>query len=114
MKVQTGYLYHIKDEYFDVVDDENLMTNHERGKKRPTYFTIKDKNILWFIPLSSKVEKYKKIIDKKTQKYGRCDTILIRQILGKDSVILLQNAFPTLEKYIDHAHLLISSAICNY
>jgi len=39
-------------------------------------------------------------------KYGRCDTILIREILGKDSVILLQNAFPTLEKYIDHVHLL--------
>ena len=33
MKVQTGYLYHIKDEFFDVVNDENLMTNHERGKK---------------------------------------------------------------------------------
>ena len=106
MKIKTGYLYHIKDEYFDVVNDGNLMTNHERGKKRPTYFTIKDKNILWFIPLSSKVDKYKKIIDNKMKKYGRCDTILIREILGKDSVILLQNAFPTLEKYIDHVHLL--------
>lgn len=106
MKVKTGYIYHIKDEYFDVVDDENLMTNHERGKKRPTYFTIKDKDILWFIPLSSKVDKYKKIINNKMNKYGRCDTILIREILGKDSVILLQNAFPTLEKYIDHVHLL--------
>ncbi len=106
MKIQTGYLYHIKDEYFDVVNDDNLMTNHERGKKRPTYFTIKDKEILWFIPLSSKVEKYQKIIDKKINKYGRCNTILIREILGKDSVILLQNAFPTLEKYIDHVHLL--------
>jgi len=106
MKVQTGYLYHIKDEFFDIVDDENLMANHERGKKRPTYFTIRDKDILWFIPLSSKVEKYRKIVDNKVKKYGRCDTILIRQILGKDSVILLQNAFPTLEKYIDHAHML--------
>ena len=106
MKVKTGYIYHIKDEYFDVVDDENLMTNNERGKKRLTYFTIKDKDILWFIPLSSKVEKYRKIINSKVNKYGRCDTILIREILGKDSVILLQNAFPTLEKYIDHAHLL--------
>ena len=106
MKVQTGYLYHIKDEYFDIVNDENLMQNHERGKKRPTYFTIKNKNILWFIPLSSKVSKYKNIINNKVKKYGRCDTILIREILGKDSVILLQNAFPTLEKYIDHAHLL--------
>jgi len=106
MKVQTGYLYHIKNEFFDVVDDERLMTNHERGKKRPTYFTIKDKNILWFIPLSSKVDKYKKIIDMKIKKYGRCDTILIRKILGKESVILIQNAFPTLEKYIDHVHIL--------
>ena len=76
------------------------------AKKRPTYFTIKDKDILWFIPLSSKVNKYKKIINNKMNKYGRCDTILIREILGNDSVILLQNAFPTLEKYIDHVHLL--------
>lgn len=106
MKIQTGYLYHIKDEYFNVVNDNNLMTNHERGKKRPTYFTIKDNDILWFIPLSSKVDKYKRIVDNKMKKYGRCDTILIREILGKDSVVLLQNAFPTLEKYIDHAHLL--------
>lgn len=40
------------------------------------------------------------------KKHGRCDTMLIREILGKYSVILLQNSFPTLEKYIDHAHLL--------
>ena len=104
MKIQTGYLYHIKDEYFDIVKDENLMQNHERGKKRPTYFTIKDKNILWFIPISSKVSKYQKIIDKKTEKYGFCNTIIIRKIADKDAAILLQNAFPTLEKYIDHVH----------
>ncbi len=105
MEVKTGYLYHIKDEFFDIVNDENLMTNHERGKKRPTYFTIKDKNILWFIPISSKVQKYQKIIDKKIQKYGFCNTIFIRKILDEDSAILFQNAFPTLEKYIDHVHI---------
>ncbi len=81
------------------------MTNYERGRKRPTYFTIKDKDILWFIPLSSKVDKYKKILDNKMKEFGRCDTILIRNILGEKSVILLQNAFPTLEKYIDYVHL---------
>ncbi len=104
MNIQTGYLYHIKDEFFDVVNDENLMTNHERGKKRPTYFTIKDKDILWFIPLSSKVEKYKKIVDKKIEKFGFCNTILIEKVFNNDAAILLQNAFPTLEKYIDHVH----------
>ena len=69
------------------------------------YFTT-NKDILWFIPLSSKVDKYKKIIDKKVKKYGVCNTIMIRNILGHESAILLQNAFPTLEKYIDHIHVL--------
>ncbi len=46
LKIKTGYLYHIKDEFFDVVNDDNLMSNHERGRKRPTYFAIKDNDIL--------------------------------------------------------------------
>ena len=41
MEIKTGCLYHISDEYFDVVDDDSLMQSHEKGKKRPTYFTIK-------------------------------------------------------------------------
>ena len=77
------------------------------GKARPTYFCIKDKNtnILWFIPMSSKVEKYNKIRNDKIKKYGNCDTILIKKFLGKDSVFLLQNMFPTIEKYVDHVHI---------
>ena len=104
MKVQTGYIYHIKEDFFDKINDKGLMINHENGKARPTYFTIKDKNILWFIPLSSKVAKYQPIIDKKIKKYGSCKSIMISEIANKQSVILLQNAFPTLEKYIDHSH----------
>ena len=104
MEIKTGYLYHIKDDYFDIVNDDSLMQNHEKGKKRPTYFTIKEKNILWFIPISSKVNKYKKIIDKKIERHGFCNTIIIRKIAGEDAAILLQNAFPSLEKYIDHVH----------
>ncbi len=104
MEIRTGYLYHIKDEYFDVVNDDSLMQNHERGKKRPTYFTIKDGDILWFIPISSKVDKYQRIINNKIEKYGFCNTIIIRKIVDEDAAILLQNAFPTLEKYIDHVH----------
>ncbi len=82
------------------------MINHENGHARPTYFTIRDKDILWFIPLSSKVSKYKKVIEQKVKKYGSCKSIMIREIAGDDSVILLQNAFPTLEKYIDHPHII--------
>ena len=63
MILETGYVYHIKDEYFEFAKDERLMKNHEDGSTRPTYFCIKDDNskILWFIPMSSKIEKYKKI-----------------------------------------------------
>lgn len=106
MQIKTGYIYHIKDSFFDKVKDKGLMANHEVGRSRPTYFTIKDKDILWFIPLSSKTDKYQLIIDKKVQKYGQCKTILIKKTAGKDSVILLQNAFPILEKYIDHPHMI--------
>ncbi len=59
---------------------------------------------LWFIPVSSKIDKYQKIIDKKVEKYGFCNTIIVRTIADEDATILLQNAFPTLEKYIDHVH----------
>lgn len=107
MNIKEGYVYHIKDEYFEVVNDPTLMRNHENGKARPTYFCIRndETNILWFIPISSKVEKYKLIRDKKIEKYGSCDTILIKKFLGKDAVFLLQNMFPTIEKYVDHIHI---------
>ena len=31
MIVQTGYIYHIKDEYFDKVNSKGLMINHENN-----------------------------------------------------------------------------------
>ena len=40
MKIETGYLYHIKDDFFDKINDNGLMINHENGRARPTYFTI--------------------------------------------------------------------------
>ena len=104
MKIQTGYLYHIKDEFFEKINNNELMINHENGHSRPSYLAIKDNSILWFIPLSSKIEKYKSIIEKKEKKYGTCRSIIIKKIANKDQVILIQNAFPTLEKYIQSKH----------
>lgn len=104
MKIQTGYLYHIKDDFFDKVNDKGIMINHENGHSRPSYLTIKDGKILWFIPLSSKVDKYKPIINKKVEKYGSCKSILIKKIADKESVVLIQNAFPTINKYVKSKH----------
>ena len=82
------------------------MINHENGRARPTYFTIKDKDILWFIPLSSKINKYQKIVDKKMKKYGKCSGIIICEIAGVKEAVLIQNAFPTLEKYVKSKHMI--------
>ena len=105
MLIETGYIYHIKDEFFTKIKDKGLMSNHEDGHTRHTYFTIKDGDILWFIPLSTKVSKYQKIIEHKMKKYGYCQSIIIADVAGKMAAILIQNAFPTLEKYIDHPHI---------
>ena len=39
-------------------------------------------------------------VNKKIEKYGFCNTIIIRKIADADAAILLQNAFPILEKNI--------------
>lgn len=47
------------------------MENKEDGAKRPCYFCFRDrknKEIIWFIPISTKYDKYKKIYDNKNQK----------------------------------------------
>ena len=104
MQIETGYLYHIKDEFFDKINEKGLMINHENDHSRPSYLAIKDNDILWFIPLSTKVDKYKSIIEKKVKKYGSCKTILIKKIAEREQVILIQNAFPTIEKYVKSKH----------
>ena len=65
MNIQYGYSYHIKDEFFDKINNKGLMINHEKGHSRPSYLVIKENDILWFIPLSTKVDKYKTIINNK-------------------------------------------------
>lgn len=106
MEIKTGYLYHIKDEFFDKINDNGLMINHENGHSRPSYLAIRDEDILWFIPLSTKIDKYRSIIEKKKKKYGTCKTILIKEIAGRKQAILIQNAFPTIEKYIESRHII--------
>ena len=106
MKIREGYVYHIKKEYFKVVRDEKLMKNHEGNFTRPNYFCIKLDNseILWFVfvSMSSKIDKYEEIIEKKIEKYKKCDTIVIGNYRGRKHAFLIQDMFPIIAKYIDH------------
>lgn len=104
MEIKEGYVYHIKSDYFQFVNDDKLMKNYEENSTRPNYFCIKrqDNELMWFIPMSSKIEKYKAIIEDKINKYKKCDTIVIGNYRGRDHAFLIQNMFPITSKYIDH------------
>lgn len=106
MIFQDGYVYHIKDEFFAKVQDDKLMQNKEGGNFRPTYFCLRDlkTSLLWMIPMSSRVDKYQALYEKQKRKYGKCITIVLGQFDDRPAAFLLQNMFPTTEKYLDHIH----------
>ena len=107
MDINVGKSYHIKDEFFTLVNDKKLMSNKDGENYRPHFFFFSDphmKGIYWAVPQSTKVEKYHILIQKKIEKYGKCNTILIRKFGGQDNAFLIQNMFPVIEKYVDHEH----------
>jgi hypothetical protein len=106
IEVKTGYVYHIKDSYFGLANDEKLMSNRESGMLRPTYLCLEDdkSGLLWTVPMSRRVEKYRCLFEQDIERYKRCLKIIIGEYAGSESVFLLQNMFPILPEYIDHVH----------
>ncbi|MEM1486412.1 hypothetical protein V6615_16355 (plasmid) [Oscillospiraceae bacterium PP1C4] len=111
MDVKPGFSYHIKDQYFDMAKerhiDQYLMSNKENGNFRPSFLCLEDKanpELLWFVPISCQIEKYKAEVEKKIARYGKCNTIVIGDFSGKENAFLIQNIFPTTSQYIDHIH----------
>lgn len=83
------------------------MSNKEGGGYRPHFLCFEDDrnpSVIWAVPLSSQVEKYRILMEKKIERFGRCDTIVIGRFAGKDSAFLIQNMFPVSSAYIDHVH----------
>ena len=70
------------------------------------YFCFKDRQnseIIWFVPISTKYEKYEKIYEKKKAKSGKKPVynFVFGSVLGKKAVFLIQNIFPTTLDYIE-------------
>ncbi len=103
MIIEKGKFYFIKDEFFELVKDKELCANKERGTKRPCFYCFKDKeyqNLIWFIPISSKLEKYKRIYEAKIKRSRIVDTIVFGYVEGEERAFLIQNMFPTTKEYI--------------
>lgn len=83
------------------------MLNKENGSKRPCYFYFNDedhKDIIWFVPISSKVQKYKLIYEKKKKIRKNVFNFVFGEVLGKEKVFLIQNIFPTTQKFIENKY----------
>lgn len=114
MQISVGSFYFIKDSFFNIIDDPELMKNKENGNKRPCYYCFKRKeydNIIWFIPISTKVDKYQKIYNNKIQKQIKLgkkpsiDTIVFGNVANTYSAFLIQNMFPVTEEYIENQYI---------
>ena len=114
MQINIGCFYFIKDSFFDIIDDTELMQNKENGNKRPCYYCFKSKkydDIIWFIPVSTKIEKYQKIYNYKIQKQIKLgkkpsiDTIVFGNVANTYSVFLIQNMFPVTKKYVESQYI---------
>lgn len=106
MNIYEGRLYFIKDYFIDKYNEKyKLMDNKQSGRKRPTYFCIRDKynsKILWFVPMSKQYLKYQKIyknIKSKIKKEPN-NFVFANNIASSQSVFLIQNMFPTIKRYI--------------
>lgn len=113
--MDKGRFYFISEDFFNKFDmNHDLMQNKEHingvTTGRPCFMAFpddKDGRIFWCIPISSKVEKYKRIVARKAQNRinknlppKECDTIRFCEVLGQERAFLIQNIFPITSTYI--------------
>ncbi|MCM1049730.1 MAG: hypothetical protein NC433_15035 [Clostridiales bacterium] len=101
---KTGF-YIIKEQFFEDMADPYLKGN--KGGNRPHYYCFEDTitGIYWMIPLSSQIDKYKRIMEKKEKVGKPCDILHIVK-LGDDreSAFLIQDMFPITDEYIEREY----------
>lgn len=106
MEILTGSLYFVSETFFDKVQDPYLKINYEKTK-RPHYFAFKEikTGLYWLVPCSSKIEKFERLIQQKQEQHKPTDTIKIVKIFDRKTVLLFQDMFPIVEKYIESQYV---------
>ncbi len=101
---KTGF-YIVKDKFFEDMSDPYLKGN--KAGNRPHYYCFEDTGtgIFWMIPLSSQINKYKRIIEKKEKVGKPCDIIhIVKLDYSRESAFLIQDMFPITEEYIEREY----------
>jgi hypothetical protein len=100
--MEEGQFCFISEQYYIDFPDKHLMRNREAidgvVHRRPCFFVFPDRmhdKLFWLVPISSKYNKFKALHDKKTERYGKCNTICFGKVLG------MQAAIPD-SKYVSH------------
>ena len=106
---KTGF-YIIKDKFFEDMQDPYLKGN--KAGNRPHYYCLEDTStrIYWMIPLSSRIDKYKRIMEKKEKAGKPCDILhIVKLDDSRESAFLIQDMFPITEDTIAGNHLMLTS-----
>lgn len=112
---KTGF-YIIKDSFFEDMSDPYLKGNKEGNRLH--YYCFEDMNmgIYWVIPLSSRIDKYKRIMEKKEKAGKPCDILhIVKLDDSHESAFLIQDMFPVIDEYIEREytiagnHLMLTS-----
>ena len=110
--MEKNGFYIIKDKFFEDMNEPYLKGN--KTGNRPHYYCFKDSKtgIYWMIPMSSRVEKYEKIIKHKEERGNPCDTLHIARLdNGKKSVFLIQDMFPVVDNYIEKEYTIAGNPL---
>lgn len=111
--LEAGF-YIVHDSFFELIEDPYLKGN--KVEIRPHCYCLKRDDFLWMIPMSSKVSKYKSIMDRRSSQ-GKPNDVFHVATLDDDreSVFLIGDIFPIKKQYIKREytigenHLLITS-----
>lgn len=107
-----GNFYFLTDEYCEKFEKYGVMNNKEAIREelhgRPCFYAFPDdddKNIIWMVPISSQVNKYRDILNEKLLKYNVYDGLEFGYVRGRQAAFLLQNICPVTEKYIREEYI---------
>ena len=106
---KTGF-YIIKDSFFEDMADPYLKGN--KTGNRPHYYCFEDMGtgIYWMIPLSSQIDKYKRIVEKREKAGKTCDIIQIVKLdNSRWSAFLIQDMFPITDTYIEREYTIANN-----